>query len=365
MDLLAHFATLAGFALDNFRAYQEIRRLNQRLMDEKMYHEEKHLQSLHFEDIVGQSPAISRVLAQISQVAATDTSVLILGETGVGKELVASAIHLHSHRNKRPLIRVNCSALPESLIPSELFGHEKGAFTGAIGRRTGRFELADGGTLFLDEVGDLPLEIQVRLLRVLQSKEFERIGGTETLHSDFRLLLATNQDLEQAIKAKRFREDLYYRINVFPLYVPPLRERKEDIPLLAYYFLKIYSTKTRKSFEGIPKKEMDKLMQYDWPGNVRELENIIERGAILSRGPSFQVPSLDTWSSGVFPTNNDVATFKENECRHILQALEKTNWKVRGPGGAAELLDINPSTLSFRIKKLGIQGLVKSKRLRH
>jgi transcriptional regulator with GAF, ATPase, and Fis domain len=244
--------------------------------------------------------------------------------------------------------------LPESLIPSELFGHEKGAFTGATHRRIGRFELADGGTLFLDEIGDLPLEIQVRLLRVLQSREFERVGGSETLHSDFRLIAATNRNLEQLIQEGKFRDDLYYRINVFPIYVPSLRERIEDIPLLAYYFLKNYSRKMGKNFEKIPEGEMEKLLRYDWPGNVRELENIIERGAILSTPPDFQVPELHLRNPGVANPKNAV-TLKENERGHILWALQRTGWKVRGSGGAAELLEIHPSTLEFRIKKLAIQ----------
>ena len=354
LDLLAYFAALAAIALDNARAYQEINRLNQKLTEEKLYYQEKHLQSLHFEDIIGESPEICRVMAQVNQVASTDTTVLILGETGVGKELIASAIHNSSPRSEKPFIRVNCSALPESLIPSELFGHEKGSFTGATQRRTGRFELADGGTFFLDEIGDLPMDVQIRLLRVLQSKEFERVGGTETLRSDFRLVVATNRNLEELVKGKRIREDLYYRINVFPVYVPPLRDRKEDIPLLAHYFLQIYSKKMGKNFSGIPQKEIDKFMEYHWPGNVRELENIIERGTILSTEPIFQVPSLGMSHTERSQPNGDNTTLKENERRHILWALQKTRWKVRGSGGAAELLDIHPSTLTFRMKKLGI-----------
>ena len=362
LELLAHFAAVAALALDNAQAYEGIRRLNQKFLDEKLYYEEKHLQSLHFEDIIGESPAISHVLDQVNQVAPTDTTVLILGETGVGKELIASAIHRHSPRSKKPFIQVNCNALPESLIPSELFGHEKGAFTGATHRRAGRFELADGGTLFLDEIGELPLDIQIGLLRVLQNKEFERVGGTETLRSDFRLLVATNRDLEQAVKAQRVREDLYYRINVFPIRVPPLRERKEDIPLLAHYFLKVYLSKMKKGFVSIPQKEIDKLMEYDWPGNVRELENVIERGSILSSGPYFQVPELIAGHTQLPHNQTEINTLKDNERYHILRALERTGWKIRGPGGAAKLLDINPSTLSFRIKKLGIHQLVKSRR---
>ena len=354
LDLLSYFAALAAFALDNSSAYEEIKRLNRQLSEENLYYREEHLQNLHFEDIMGESPAIKRVLSQIDQVAETDATVMITGETGVGKELVARAIHRNSTRSHKPFIKVHCSALPESLIPSELFGHEKGAFTGATRRRIGRFELADGGTFFLDEIGDLSLDIQVRLLRVLQTKEFERVGGSETLRSDFRLVVATNRDLEKLVKAQRFRADLYYRIAVFPVHVPPLSERKEDIPILAYYFLKLYSKKRGKEFNKIPESEMEKLMRYDWPGNVRELENIIERGTILSSGSIFRVPELGAGHRELQPKGDGV-TLKENERRHILRALEKTHWKVRGGGGAAELLDIPPSTLAFRMKKLGIQ----------
>lgn len=363
LDIVAYFAALAAIALDNMKAYKEIQRLNQRLIEENLYFEEKHLQSLHFEDIVGESAAIKNVMALVRQVADTDSTVLILGETGVGKELIASAIHKHSLRSANPFIRVNCSALPESLIPSELFGHEKGAFTGANQKRTGRFELANNGTLFLDEIGDLPLDVQVRLLRVLQSKEFERVGGIETLRSDFRLLVATNKDLQKAVGSGKFREDLYYRINVFPIHVPPLRERKEDIPLLAHYFLQIYSKKMGKEFSGIPDQEVHKLVRYDWPGNVRELENIIERGTILNSGPCFRVPELGRDYDEMYRSTGNRETLKESERRHILWAVEKTGWKIRGKGGAAELLDIHPSTLSFRMKKLGIERPKPPKRL--
>lgn len=358
LDLLAYFAALAAIALDNAEAYQEIRRLNRKLNQEKQYYQEEHIQSLHFDEIVGQSTVMQRVMSQIEQVATTKAAVLITGETGVGKELVARAIHRLSFRHDKPFIRVHCSALPENLIPSELFGHERGAFTGATSRRIGRFELADGGSLFLDEMGDLPADIQTRLLRVLQTKEFERVGGTATLHSDFRLISATNTNLEEEVKAKRFRADLYYRINVFPIHVPPLRERKEDIPLLARHFLKIYCTRMRKVFDGISHADMDRLLHYHWPGNVRELENIIERGCILSTGSMLQLPEL-VGDSAVIGPNRIGKTLKENEAYHIRWALEKTGWKVRGHGGAAELLEIHPSTLAFRMKKLGIQRPVK------
>ncbi len=364
LELLAYFAALAAFAMDNARAYKKVQRLTHKINEEKRYYQEQHLKSLNFEDIVGESKAIRDVLAQVKNVAPTETTVLILGETGVGKELVARAIHRHSLRHEKPIISVQCNALPESLIPSELFGHEKGAFTGATHQRIGRFELADGGTLFMDEIGDLPMDVQIRLLRVLQSKEFERIGGSRTLHSNFRLIAATNRNLEKGINAKRFRADLYYRLNVFPLYVPPLRNRKEDIPLLSYYFLRIFSSKMGKKIEGIPKDKMDQLMDYDWPGNVRELENVIERGTILSSGPQLRIPEL-----GVRPQDQESEvnpTLEENERRHILWAVKRTGWKVRGPGGAAELLSIHPSTLSFKMKKLGIkrpEGIPKKRSL--
>ncbi|MDQ7785565.1 MAG: sigma 54-interacting transcriptional regulator [Desulfomonilaceae bacterium] len=361
LELLSYFAALAAFAMDNAVAYEEINRLNDKLSEENLYYKEEHLQTLHFEDIVGESLGIKRVLAQIDQVTGTDATVMIVGETGVGKELVARAIHRHSPRRDKPFIRVHCSALPETLIPSELFGHEKGAFTGASRQRIGRFELADGGTLFLDEIGDISQDIQVKLLRVLQTKEFERVGGSETLKSDFRLVAATNRDLEKMIKTGRFREDLFYRLAVFPIQVPPLRERVQDIPLLAYYFLRIYSKKLAKEVTKIPGSEMRKLIHYHWPGNIRELENVLERGIILSSSSVFRVPELGGGHGEVLSEEGGV-TLKENERRHILWALDKTGWKVRGTGGAAELLDLPASTLAFRMRKLGIERPGKSPR---
>ncbi len=353
LDLLAYFAAQAAFAIDNSRAYQEIKRLNQKLTQEKLYYEEQQVNRLHFDEIVGNSLPMIQVLSQVEQVAATSSTVLILGETGVGKELVARAIHKTSTRHDKPFIRVLCSALPESLLPSELFGHEKGAFTGAIGRRVGRFELADGGTLFLDEIGELSFDMQVSLLRVLQTREFERIGGTETIRSDFRLVAATNRDLEEEVRRGKFRMDLFHRLNVFPIKVPPLRERKEDIGPLANHFLKIHASKSGEPVVQLRTSDLTKLLQYDWPGNVRELENIIERGILLGNGKDFRVPTLGL---GQPPANRDMGnhTLRDNERRHILWALEQTGWRVRGNGGAAELLDINPSTLAFRMKKLDI-----------
>lgn len=353
LELLSYFAAQAAFAIDNARAYKEINRLNQKLTQEKLYFEEQQVKRLHFDEIVGDSPPMLQVMSQVQQVAGTSSNVLILGESGVGKELVARAIHKNSPRRDKPFIRVLCSALPESLLPSELFGHERGAFTGAVGRRAGRFELADGGTLFLDEIGELSLEMQVSLLRVLQSHEFERVGGTRTIRSDFRLVAATNRDLDEGIRKQTFRLDLYHRLNVFPIEVPPLRKRKEDIAPLANHFLNIHASKSGEQVQPLRQEDILKLVKYDWPGNVRELENIIERGILLGNGKEFRIPPLGIdLPQSMNGTGGH--TLADNERRHILWALDQTGWKVRGKGGAAELLEINPSTLSFRMKKLGI-----------
>ncbi|MBI4765749.1 MAG: sigma 54-interacting transcriptional regulator [Deltaproteobacteria bacterium] len=354
LEFLSYFAAQAAIALENSQNYLKIQQESEKLREEKKYYEEEHQKILYFEDLIGQSPAMGHTFSQINQVSSAETTVLITGETGVGKDLVASRIHRLSQRADKPFIRVHCSALPESLIPSELFGHEKGAFTGASSRRIGRFELADGGTLFLDEIGDLSLEVQVRLLQVLQTKEFERVGGMKTIHSDFRLITATNRDLETMVQKGQFRADLYYRINVFPIRVPPLRERREDIPLLANYFLKIHEAKMNKKFKSLSEPIIDRLCHYNWPGNVRELENIIERGVIRSIGPDFLLPDLEI-TPGSEEQETELLTLKETERRHIQRTLQKTGWRVSGPGGAAELLDILPSTLEFRMKKSGIK----------
>lgn len=359
--VLSYIATLAAIALDNARAYDEISRLNQKLSYEKQYYEEEHLSHRHFDEIVGKSHEIKKVLAQIQQVADTEATVLITGETGVGKELVARAIQRHGARADRPFISVQLSTLPPDLMASELVGHEKGAFTGAVRRRVGRFELADGGTLFLDEIGDISLEVQIRLLRILQTKSFERIGGSQTLFSDFRLMAATNRDLTNEIRKGTFRADLYYRLNVFPIYVPPLRERREDIPLLAHHFLRIYSAKFGKNVTHIPDREMKKVLKYDWPGNVRELQNVIERGIILSHGPDFAMPELAAVSPAK-AEQEEWSTLAAVEREHIRRILEKTDWKVWGPDGAAKILDLHPSTLAFRMKKLGITRRDRRKR---
>ena len=353
LDILGYFAAQAAIAMDNAMAYETLRELYQKQVEEKQYLQEQHMESLHFEEIVGETSAIRQVFSHIDSVSETDATVLILGETGVGKELVARAIHRNSERRGGPFIRVNCSSFSEHLISSELFGHEKGSFTGAVQRRIGRFELADQGTIFLDEIGDMPLNSQVQLLRVLQSKEFERVGGHETIRSDFRLMAATNRDLPKLIEAGRFREDLYYRLSVFPIQVPPLRERLEDIPLLALHFLQLYAKRLNKRVEKIPNPEMQKLMDYTWPGNVRELENIIERGVILSTGPLYRVPMTSLNRNTIAATRPDMS-LDENERSHILNVLDITGGKVRGDDGAAAILNIHPNTLYSRMKKLGI-----------
>ena len=297
---------------------------------------------------------MKEVLGQVEQVAPTDATVLILGETGTGKELLARAVHNLSGRKDRSLVKVNCAALPANLIESELFGHEKGAFTGAVERKTGRFELADSGTIFLDEIGELPLELQVKLLRVLQEGEYERLGSSETLKVDVRVIAATNRDLETAAREGEFREDLYYRLNVFPVESIPLRDRKDDIPLLVNHFVEKICARVGKHIERVPKKVMDTLQAYAWPGNVRELENMVERGVIVSRGDRLEVgdwfPKSDTPVVA-----GETVTLEENERRHIVEVLEQTDWRVSGEKGAAKVLDMNANTLVSRIRKLGIE----------
>jgi transcriptional regulator with GAF, ATPase, and Fis domain len=289
-------------------------------------------------------------------VAGTDSSVLISGETGTGKELIARAIHDLSKRKDRPLIKVNCAALPAGLIESELFGHEKGAFTGAISRKIGRFELADGGTLFLDEIGDLPPGVQAKLLRVLQEHEFERVGGTQTIKVDVRLITATNRDLAKAVEENSFRTDLYYRLNVFPIHLPPLRERKEDIPLLTQYFINKYMTRMGKRIEKISQETMNRLIAYPWPGNIRELENIIERAVILSKGLILEIED-ELLPSSHLPDQKEKGslTLEEVERDHIVKILEKARWVIEGPKGAAKILNLHPNTLRSRMQKLGIK----------
>jgi PAS domain S-box-containing protein len=325
-----------------------------RIEQQNLYLREE-LKSVHnFEEIVGRSPALLDVLEQVRRVAPTDATVLIIGETGTGKELIARAIHSNSRRAGMPLIKVNCAALPTSLVESELFGHEKGAFTGAIARRVGRFELADGGTLFLDEIGELPLETQAKLLRVLQEQEFERVGGTAPRKVDVRIIAATNRDVKKAVQHKTFREDLYYRLNVFPIDLPPLRERNGDIPLIAQYLLDKSAARIGRRMDRIDPGTLRRLSEYRWPGNVRELENVIERAAILATGPTLHVEPDVFGQSAAEPGARPPAALEDVERSHILTVLAQTKWVIDGPRGAATILGLHPNTLRSRLKKLGV-----------
>jgi formate hydrogenlyase transcriptional activator len=306
-----------------------------------------------FEQIIGNSPALESVLEQVEQVAPTDSTVLIQGETGTGKELIARAIHNLSARCGRPFIKLNCAAIPFDLLESELFGHERGAFTGAIAQKVGRFELADKGTLFLDEVGDIPPGLQPKLLRVLQEQEFERLGSTRTHQVDVRLVAATNRNLADMVKRNEFRSDLYYRLNVFPLSLPPLRERREDIPALVEHFVEIYVRRMGKQIENIPPETMTAFVSYEWPGNIRELQNFIERSVILSTGVVLR-PPLAALKHCSEVQSMAAITLEEAERDHIRKTLESTRWVVAGPNGAAARLGIKRSTLYFRMQKLGI-----------
>jgi len=337
-----------------------------RLEAQNTYLIEEIKETHNFEEIVGQSRTLAEVIEKVKLVASTDSSVLILGETGTGKELVARAVHSNSERRNRPLVKVNCAALPAGLIESELFGHEKGAFTGATDRRIGRFELAHGGTIFLDEIGDMPPDVQVKLLRVLQEHEFERVGGSNLIKVDVRVIAATNRELLRSVAEGTFRQDLYYRLNVFPVQLPPLRERREDIPPLVHYFVRRFSLKIGRKITRIQRETMERLASYAWPGNVRELENVIERAVILSRGIELEV-ALDvlpeiTKAGAPRPAAEEKRpevpspdSIDQVERNHILEVLMRTNWRIEGPEGAAALLNLNPSTLRSRMKKLGVQ----------
>jgi formate hydrogenlyase transcriptional activator len=306
--------------------------------------------------IVGRSKALRTVLAELEMVASTDSTVLILGETGTGKELIARAVHSMSGRRTHPFVKVNCAAIPTGLLESELFGHEKGAFTGAVGQRIGRFELATRGTIFLDEIGEAPLELQPKLLRVLQEREFERLGSSRTVHTDARLVTATNVNLPEMVAAKRFRADLYYRLNVFPIHVPPLRERREDIPPLIRHFTRHYAQRTGRRIKWIPAGAMTALVEYSWPGNIRELQNLIERAVIRSAGERLEVPVWDMDQRVVMPpARGSHGTLEEAERAHILATLQETRGVLSGPRGAARRLGIKRSTLQFRMKRLGIE----------
>jgi formate hydrogenlyase transcriptional activator len=361
-SLLTRVAGQIAIAVRNAMSYQRIGELNAQLAREKLYLEDEIRSDHQFEEIIGRSQALGRVLREIETVAPTDSTVLILGETGSGKELVARAIHQASARRDRAFVKMNCAAIPTGLLESELFGHERGAFTGAISQRIGRFELANRGTVFLDEVGEIPLELQPKLLRVLQEREFERLGSPRTLRTDARLIAATNRDLATLADEQKFRPDLFYRLNVFPITVPPLRDRREDIPMLVRHFAQQFARQMRKGIEHIPTEAMEALTRYDWPGNIRELQNLIERAVILSAGPTLDVPIaalngrrvLPAASAAGAPRDGGAETLEAADRRHILAALERTNWVIAGPAGAAAQLGVKRSTLQFRMRKLGI-----------
>jgi formate hydrogenlyase transcriptional activator len=370
-ELLQEVSNQVALAIANMKSYEEIAALKARLEKENVYLQEEIRTEHNFEEIVGNHPTLLDLLRRVDQVARTDSSVLIYGETGTGKELIARAIHDRSARKNRPLVKVNCSAISAGLVESELFGHVKGAFTGAFERRIGRFELADGGTLFLDEVGELPLETQVKLLRVLQEREFEPVGSNRSVRVDVRIIAATNRNLQESISAGSFRSDLFYRLNVFPLEVPPLRQRRSDIPQLAMFFLSRYSRNLGKKIEGISAAATERLVGYSWPGNVRELQNIIERALILSLGPILELET-DLTNVSTFQVLPDTAremaevdlsvgpssalkTLEEVERTHILAVLQRTRGVIEGPSGAAKTLQMHPNTLRHRMEKLGIK----------
>jgi formate hydrogenlyase transcriptional activator len=351
VSFLTQVANQLAFAVENALAYQEIATLKDKLAQEKLYLEDEIRSTMDFQEIIGESPLLLNVLQQIETVAPTDSTVLILGETGTGKELVARAIHNRSKRKDRTFVKLNCAAIPTGLLESELFGHERGAFTGAISQRIGRMELADQGTLFLDEIGDIPLELQSKLLRALQEREFERLGSTKTIKVDVRLVAATNRDLQKMVAEGQFRSDLYYRLNVFPIRVPALRERNDDIPLLVRHFTQKYARRLEKNIESIPSNTLKQLSRWQWPGNVRELENFIERAVILTQGTVLNAPLAEMTNGPVAPNSIIVDSMERDQ---ILRALRETKGRVGGSTGAAELLGIKRTTLIARMKKLGI-----------
>jgi len=371
IEFVQQMAAQIAIAVENALAFKEIDALKNKLAVEKLYLEEEIRTAFNFEEIIGDSAALKKALTQVELVAPAGTTVLLLGETGTGKELFARAIHNLSTRRERTFVKINCAAIPSGLLESELFGHERGAFTGAVQQKIGRFELADHGTLFLDEVGDIPLELQPKLLRVLQEQEFERLGSNRTQRVDVRVVAATNGDLAKLVSDKAFRSDLYYRLNVFPIRIPALRERREDIPLLVRYFVQKFSRRQSKVVQYVPADAMDALVNYSWPGNVRELENLIERAVLLSPGKELKVPRSELKNSGalidvappdvmigpagVSGTAPSIATLEEAERQHILRALRQTEWKIAGPNGAAALLGMKRTTLQARMRKLGIR----------
>jgi len=366
IEFLTQIANQVAIAVENACAFGEIRDLKDQLSKEKLYLEDEIRTEMNFAQIIGSSGPLRRVLKRVETVAPTDSTVLIYGETGTGKELIARAIHDLSPRRSKPFVKLNCAAIPTGLLESELFGHEKGAFTGAIAQRIGRFEVADGGTIFLDEVGEIPLELQTKLLRVLQEREFERLGSSRTLRTDARLIAATNRDLEAMVSEAKFRSDLFFRLNVFPVQVPPLREREGDIPLLVRHFAQQFSRRMNRVIETIPSATMDALCRYHWPGNIRELQNVIERAVIVSTGPALSVDVADLKVSIVSHVAEGTASPKspangalhdvleQSERQQIFKALEQSNWVVAGPNGAAARLGMKRSTLQQRVRKLGI-----------
>jgi formate hydrogenlyase transcriptional activator len=362
LELLVELSPQVAIALDNSIAWGRVNDLKNQLAREKVYLEDEIRSEMHFREILGGTRVLHQVLQQVEVVAPTDSTVLITGETGTGKEAIARAIHDLSARKPKAFVKLNCAALPTGLMESELFGHEKGAFTGAIAQRIGRFELANGGTIFLDEIGEVPLEVQPKLLRVLQEREFERLGGSRTLRTDARLIAATNRDLEAMVREQKFRSDLYYRLNVFPIRVPPLRERADDIPLLVRHFVHQFGRRMGKTIETIPSEMMDALVRYQWPGNIRELQNVIERAVILTPGSVLSVAIGELTSRSKQPTTRSAggpkgmqSVLDETERRHIIQALEGANWVIAGPNGAAARLGMKRSTLQARMQKLGVQ----------
>src|SRR5580693_8499733 len=376
IELVQQVAAQIAIAVENAIAFKQIDALKTKLAEEKLYLEEEIRSAYNFEEIVGDSPAIRRVMAQVELVAPAGSTVLILGETGTGKEVIARAVHNLSPRKERTFVKVNCAAIPSGLLEAELFGYERGAFTGAINQKLGRFELADRGTLFLDEIGDIPLELQPKLLRVLQEQEFERLGSNRTQTVDVRVVAATNRDLARLVADREFRSDLFYRLNVFPIQIPPLRERREDVPLLVRYFVQNFSRRLNKTVQYVPADAMDALVNYAWPGNIRELENLIERAVLLSPGKELRVPLSElkqatlsvsdisdiSADGSILPPSSPaaapvapVATLEEAERQHILRALRQTEWRIAGPKGAAAVLGMKRTTLQARMRKLNIR----------
>src|SRR5258707_11278219 len=354
MGFLAQVASQIAIAVENALEYGQITQAKERLAEQKLYLEDEIRIEQNFEEIIGNSQSLKAVLESVRIVAPADSTALIQGETGTGKEMIARAIHNLSPRKDHAFVKVNCAAIPLGLLESELFGHEKGSFTGAIAQRIGRFELAHKGTLFLDEVGDIPLELQPKLLRVLQEQEFERLGSTRTQRVDVRLLAATNASLAQMVAETKFRSDLYYRLNVFPIHVPPLRDRRGDIPLLVHYFANKYARRMGKQIKSIPHETIDALSHYSWPGNIRELQNLMERAALLSTGPSLRVPLAEILTDSGLSGGN---ALEQAEREQILRALRESNWVVGGARGAAARLGLKRTSLAYKMQKLGISRL--------